>query len=487
MVLISFSPCNSQSDSLINELKILDDTSSVLNLLDVGVAFHKESKYESSLDYFLKADSLAQRINYTIGKIKSWRNIGSLHALLGNTTESLDFLNKGLALIENLANALIPYIEATQICREHGFDAKRSMLLNNTGIFYRKLKRYKESIAIYQESYELRSKMKDTMGMANNLYNATAAYSKMGEHENALKSVRDARRLYSLINSENDLILSILSEANSLNELGRQEEALAVANKLNKFKKLPFDLEQQINYHLMMAQLHLLKNDVDLGLDFLNKIEDRIVTSEFNYYKSKFFKLKSEALTINEDYKLSNIYLNKYVNEINDRNKRDEENLLKEMETKYLSNEKDHKIALLDSENSLHEAKLSASSQRNIFLLSGLISFGLLSILMFYLYNKIKSKNQIINVSNQEKETLLKEIHHRVKNNLQVISALLSLQSKYINDDNALVAIKEGRDRVESMALIHKDLYQHDNLKGVNTQFYLEQLIENLFNSYKIQ
>ena len=91
-----------------------------------------------------------------------------------------------------------------------------------------------------------------------------------------------------------------------------------------------------------------------------------------------------------------------------------------------------------------------------------------------------------LKIAVEEKDTLLKEIHHRVKNNLQVISALLTLQSKYIKDDQAIEALREGQDRVQSMALIHKDLYQHDNLKGVNTKDYLEKLVDNLIDSYSI-
>ena len=98
----------------------------------------------------------------------------------------------------------------------------------------------------------------------------------------------------------------------------------------------------------------------------------------------------------------------------------------------------------------------------------------------------INEQNSIISTALTEKEILLKEIHHRVKNNLQVISSLLALQGKYISDDHALDALWQGQDRVQSMALIHQDTYQTNNLKGVNTQDYFEQVVDNLFDSYNI-
>jgi PAS domain S-box-containing protein len=83
-----------------------------------------------------------------------------------------------------------------------------------------------------------------------------------------------------------------------------------------------------------------------------------------------------------------------------------------------------------------------------------------------------------------EKELLLKEVHHRVKNNLQVISSLLSLQSGFINNPDAQEVFKESRNRVRSMALVHEKVYKTDNLYKINFREYLTDLVESLIGSY---
>jgi two-component sensor histidine kinase len=99
---------------------------------------------------------------------------------------------------------------------------------------------------------------------------------------------------------------------------------------------------------------------------------------------------------------------------------------------------------------------------------------------------KLSSRNIIIEKSVEEKNILLREIHHRVKNNLQVISSLLKLQTVYIKDANAVQAITEGRSRVQAMAILHQNLYSDTSLTGVNIETYFENLIQGLFDTYNI-
>jgi PAS domain S-box-containing protein len=98
-----------------------------------------------------------------------------------------------------------------------------------------------------------------------------------------------------------------------------------------------------------------------------------------------------------------------------------------------------------------------------------------------------KLAQEQINESLKEKIVLLREIHHRVKNNLQIVSSLLNLQAGYISDKKILEVFKESQTRIRSMALIHEKLYQSRDLDKINFSDYIQSLIKDLFRSYRSQ
>ncbi|NJK52626.1 MAG: hypothetical protein HC936_06940 [Leptolyngbyaceae cyanobacterium SU_3_3] len=98
-----------------------------------------------------------------------------------------------------------------------------------------------------------------------------------------------------------------------------------------------------------------------------------------------------------------------------------------------------------------------------------------------------KQAEEQIKGSLKEKEALLKEIHHRVKNNLQIISSLIYLQAQRIDDPHVRQIFEDSQSRISSMALVHDSLYRSDNLTMINLSEYIQTLATSLFYTYRIQ
>lgn len=145
-------------------------------------------------------------------------------------------------------------------------------------------------------------------------------------------------------------------------------------------------------------------------------------------------------------------------------------NRTKELQIQYETAEKEQTL--------LYQSQQLRQKNFIIYIISGsilIVIFGLS--ITFYLFQKIKRKNRQI-------ETLMRELHHRVKNNLQVISSLLGLQSSKLSDVNAQKAVEEGKERIRAMSLIHQKLYQQSDISSVNIKEYLETLVFEICDSY---
>jgi two-component sensor histidine kinase len=178
---------------------------------------------------------------------------------------------------------------------------------------------------------------------------------------------------------------------------------------------------------------------------------------------------------------------------------------LASLEMQYDTRQKEQNIALLTKQSLLQQARLhQREQQRN----AGLAGAGLLLLLLGLGYNRYRLKqhsNQLLRAQQAEieqrsqalgrllaeqrellaeKEWMLREIHHRVKNNLQVIGSLLHTQADYSPDGAAMAALRESQHRVEAMALVHQHLYQTDRVGWVPLPAYVQELLAQLLDAF---
>lgn len=173
---------------------------------------------------------------------------------------------------------------------------------------------------------------------------------------------------------------------------------------------------------------------------------------------------------------------------------------IEELKIQYETQNQEHQIKLLNQESNLKEIALKKSKMLNSVSIWSLV---LLLITVGLLYNryrlkqrnhaKLELKEKEIHQKNlnlthllEEKEWLLKEIHHRVKNNLQTVISLLNSQSAYLDNDMALSAIKNSQHRIHSMSLIHQKLYNSENISTINMPNYIKELVEYLRESFSL-
>lgn len=160
-------------------------------------------------------------------------------------------------------------------------------------------------------------------------------------------------------------------------------------------------------------------------------------------------------------------------------------------ETEFAPALKTHEMTQIQLENALiHNQNTTIQAQKKQLKMALVFCGIIIALLIYFLLQRNKwnrilnEKNAIIEKNLKEKELLLQEIHHRVKNNLQLISSLLSLQSRNVDDKSATLALQEGQARVQSMALIHKNLYSDNASSGLEVKDYVIQLTQQLLQTY---
>ncbi|WP_396638119.1 sensor histidine kinase [Maribacter sp. R77961] len=241
---------------------------------------------------------------------------------------------------------------------------------------------------------------------------------------------------------------------------------------------------------LEIAECHLNLNNFEKATDYLS--DDLAPVKTENILKKN--RLYASYYDKTGDYRSSNTYLKRNTR-IRDSIEFNESNIRNQQLAAVITQEVEYSKDMIEQQKAdLEQSRndIAAKDERISLVFISLI-FTLLGFAgLVYAYLKsiknqrlIAEQKHIIENSLVEKDSLLKEIHHRVKNNLQMVSSLLSLQTKNTRSKAAIEALEEGKSRVKAMALIHQKLYQNDDLSVIEMQGYIESLINSVQSVYK--
>ena len=240
-----------------------------------------------------------------------------------------------------------------------------------------------------------------------------------------------------------------------------------------------------------LGRLYVETHQYEKARPYLTKALSGPSTSSFLSYTHYLLYLADSAAG---NYKAAIEHLNRNHNLVEsslaESKQRDIEKLLIEFQTK----EKEDKLKIKDQDIALINQKANAELGRSNLIKN--ITFGgifLLSVILFLLFRSYRikqrtnrmviQKNAMLHQLVADKEWLLKEVHHRVKNNLHTVICLLKSQAMYLEDD-ALKAIEVSRHRIYAMSLIHQKIYQSEDIKTVDMANYLPEFIRYLRDSF---
>lgn len=498
-------------------------------------AFRKETTksnlYAQSQYHFLKGYLLQKKGKFA----EAITEFNTFIKLQNDSTnrESIDQINRIAISYKNLTefdNAKKYYLIAAQLGNRSNYNKGIGDSYSGMGHIFENTGKYKEAMEYHTQSNREFKIARDSLGIASSYSNIGNVMYYLSDFDQALMYYKKSAHIHVLMNDEQFVATSYGNIGMIYQQLNRLDSALIYNLKsLHYFEKLnsPFylgtiynnialvyddlkDYKKALDYHLKsLAIKEEIKDRSGLATSLINignlKMKLKDYSGAIDDYKKGMVicdEIETPNLKMNAYKGLSKAYqetgrykeaLDYYISysEISDSlNTVEYKNNAARLETEFDTKQKEETIAQQKKDYKRDMAVEKAKSQVQYIILVSVILLLLIVIIFFIIfYQKLKlSRKQkaIIEKQNNENKVLLGEIHHRVKNNLQVISSLLSLQEKSITDESAKRAISEGKERVKSMGLIHKMLYQNDNFSGIEMNDYTVKLIDGLMDSFGV-
>lgn len=372
----------------------------------------------------------------------------------------------------------------------------------NIGLNYLNTNNTQEAIKYCRKGYKEGLKFGSLNAMGLSLKNMGDAFSREGQFDSTYVYYKKAKKVFEQMNDSNHISRYYMSTSEALAKQGFTQQAEDSLDMALIF--FPSHGSPRLRIHTLITQSNF-KLAKDPNSKELKEVEKMALEA---------YQLCNETGLLKENAKASRLlfiiyslmnrndlavkYGDSYM-QLNDSLFNDEQSeALAKQRAKFETEKKEIEITFLNKANQLksmeleQNEKLQKKQQTIIYLLNVGVIFTVIFIgVVLKLYAKKQATNKILNLKNHiiqnqngEKEILLKEIHHRVKNNLQIIWSLLDLQSNSIDDPKVKLAITDGKNRINSMSMIHQMLYQNDDAGNIQFKEYLNKLILQIKSTF---
>jgi two-component sensor histidine kinase len=427
-----------------------------------------QGDYTTALLYYNQIYNESKKSNDSLDIAKSGHFIGTLNLFIGKTVEAQQFL-----------------LEAADLYDSIGTDKNKAAISSSIANLYVDLNQQEKSEKWYLKALKQFSTLKDSAGMASVHANLGVLYTDLGDFKKAQMHLLTQKSMNSVFPT--------------LREMGFHHDFMGkLRQKEGKLKEAYDEILKGLKIREKLSSTYnLCESKLNIGeiLILLEQYPEAIahVKEIFNYTEHQSLNQQSTAyFLLSKAYEQSGEFKNALINyklykEISDSITNESSiAIIAEKDAQFNLQKQQSEIVVLNAEKAVSKTELFRSKVVIIISVGALLIFVLAMIVLYKMYAKIKAKNLFISKTLKERELLLHEIHHRVKNNLQMISSLLNLQSKYVEDEKAYEALQAGKNRVLSMAVLHNLLYSGNEIAAINIQQYFEGLSKSTLNTYKI-
>jgi two-component sensor histidine kinase len=277
-----------------------------------------------------------------------------------------------------------------------------------------------------------------------------------------------------------------LSEIGYIHQLKNQnQKAIDYYNQALKYLDPAKITDVHITNLVRLGEVYQKLGEINKSVNYLKEAIKKAEVIKSNENLKDAYQKLADIYFKSSKYKEAYQSLKKYHNVKDSIFNIENAQIIASVQTKYLADDREKAIELLNQKNEIKDLQLAKNKNKLLFLAALFLVILGMALFIYYRYRMKANAHNLMERSNREKDLLLQEVHHRIKNNLQLISSLLDWQFENIYEEKMLKILEEGKSRIGSIALIHEMLYQSKDFNSIDLKKYFDDLLYRIEGSYK--